>query len=123
MLQFNCSKYPGIFVHNVILLIIFSVVMLKLTKVELDFERKQEVDIFMSTFVQYMNNYNANIIGISYSITLLIHIVQSIIGIRNINRPSPEYFISCSEIAMFNSSFPSGNFSILSPNIEIITDK
>ena len=126
----SSRKYCGLIAANilafsfltVVFMITFSVVMVKLTKVELDFEQKQgEVDMFMSTFVQYMNNYNANLISISHSITLLKHTVQNIIGITSINSSSPEYFTSCSEIAMFNSSFPSGNYSIMSPTSEMLT--
>ena len=128
------KKYFSLFTANIvafsfiaILSILFSVAMWKVSKVEFEhsiFEEKlerfeEEINMLRNTFFQYMNICNANFISISNSITSVNLTVQNI---KDDKQPLTEYFTSCSGIALFNSSFPSGSYGIrMSPHSENIS--
>ena len=129
----STKKYFSLFAANIvafsfiaILSILVSVAMWKISKVEFkhsNIEEKLErleVDMNMlrNTFFHYTNSYNANFISISNSITSLNLTVQNV---KDNKQPLTEYLTSCSGIALYNPSFPSGIYNIrMSPDSEKI---
>jgi len=114
------------FVLIAMLTIMFFVMIWKVSIVESEINRLEqiqnmlngEMNVFMNTVAQYVNNYNSNFIHLSHSITRLNLTLQNIIYENNTSRIK---YISCLDIARSNSSLGSGNYTVISTIGESIT--